>query len=45
MNKYEEVIKALSQVDRETLERLGEGFLNTYDYGYFLKCDKIDSWW
>ena len=39
MTKYEEVIKALSQVDRETLERLGEGFLNTYDYGYFLKYE------
>ena len=39
MNKYEEIIKALSQVDRETLERLGEGFLNTYDYGYFLKYE------
>ena len=39
MNKYEEVIKALSQVDRETLERLGAGFLNIYDYGYFLKYE------
>ena len=39
MNKYEEVIKALSQVDRETLERLVEGFLNIYDYGYFLKYE------
>ena len=39
MNKYETVIKVLSQVDRETLERLGEGFLNTYDYGYFLKYE------
>ena len=39
MNKYEEVIKALSQVDRETLERLGEGFLYAYDYGYFLKYE------
>lgn len=39
MNKYEEVIKALSQVDRETLERLGVGFLNIYDYGYFLKYE------
>lgn len=39
MNKYEEVIKVLSQIDRETLERLGEGFLNTYDYGYFLKYE------
>lgn len=39
MNKYEEVIKALSQVDRETLERLGAGFLSVYDYGYFLKYE------
>lgn len=39
MNKYEEVIKALSQVDRETLERLGAGFLNIYDYGYFLRYE------
>lgn len=39
MNKYEEVIKVLSQVDRETLERLGAGFLNIYDYGYFLKYE------
>ena len=39
MNKYEEVIKALSQVDRETLERLVTGFLNIYDYGYFLKYE------
>ena len=39
MNKYEEVIKALSQVDRETLERLVAGFLNIYDYGYFLKYE------
>lgn len=39
MTKYEEVIKALSQVDRETLERLGTGFLNIYDYGYFLKYE------
>lgn len=39
MNKYEEVIKALSQVDRETLERLGAGFLIAYDYGYFLKYE------
>lgn len=39
MTKYETVIKVLSQVDRETLERLGEGFLNTYDYGYFLKYE------
>lgn len=39
MTKYEEVIKVLSQVDRETLERLGAGFLNTYDYGYFLKYE------
>ena len=39
MNKYEEVIKVLSQVDRETLERLVAGFLNIYDYGYFLKYE------
>mgnify|MGYP000248508768 CR=1 FL=1 len=39
MNKYEEVIKVLSQVDRETLERLVTGFLNIYDYGYFLKYE------
>lgn len=39
MNKYETVIKVLSQVDRETLERLGTGFLNIYDYGYFLKYE------
>ena len=39
MTKYETVIKVLSQVDRETLEKLGEGFLNTYDYGYFLKYE------
>lgn len=39
MNKYETVIKVLSQVDRETLERLGAGFLNIYDYGYFLKYE------
>lgn len=39
MNKYEEVIKALSQVDRETLERLGEGFFRVYDCGYFLKYE------
>lgn len=39
MNKYEEVIKVLSQVDRETLERLVSGFLNIYDYGYFLKYE------
>ena len=39
MNKYETVIKVLSQVDRETLERLVAGFLNIYDYGYFLKYE------
>lgn len=39
MTKYEKVIKALSQVDRETLERLVAGFLNIYDYGYFLKYE------
>ena len=39
MTKYETVIKVLSQVDRETLAKLGEGFLNTYDYGYFLKYE------
>lgn len=39
MNKYETVIKVLSQVDRETLERLAEGFLKSYDYGYFLKYE------
>lgn len=39
MNKYETVIKALSQIDRETLERLAEGFLKSYDYGYFLKYE------
>lgn len=39
MTKYETVIKVLSQVDRETLERLVAGFLNIYDYGYFLKYE------
>ena len=39
MTKYETVIKVLSQVDRETLERLVSGFLNIYDYGYFLKYE------
>lgn len=39
MTKYETIIKVLSQVDRETLERLGEGFLIAYDYGYFLKYE------
>ena len=39
MTKYETVIKVLSQVDRETLEKLGEGFLYAYDYGYFLKYE------
>lgn len=39
MTKYETVIKVLSQVDRETLEKLGEGFLNIYDYGYFLRYE------
>ena len=39
MTKYETVIKVLSQVDREGLERLGAGFLNIYDYGYFLKYE------
>ena len=39
MTKYETVIKVLSQVDRETLERLVTGFLNIYDYGYFLKYE------
>lgn len=39
MTKYETVIKVLSQVDRETLERLGEGFFRVYDYGYFLKYE------
>lgn len=39
MTKYETVIKALSQVDRETLEKLGEGFFRVYDCGYFLKYE------
>ena len=39
MNKYETVIKVLSQVDRETLERLADGFLKSYDYGYLLKYE------
>lgn len=39
MTKYETVIKVLSQVDRETLERLVAGFLNIYDYGYFLNYE------
>ena len=39
MTKYETVIKVLSQVDRETLEKLGQGFLNVYDYGYFLEYE------
>ena len=39
MTKYETVIKVLSQVDRETLERLVAGFLSVYDYGYFLKYE------
>ena len=39
MTKYETVIKVLSQVDRETLERLVAGFLNIYDYGYLLRYE------
>lgn len=37
MNKYETVIKALSQVDHSTLEMIARGFFNAYDYGYLLK--------
>ena len=39
MNKYEEVIKVLSQADRKTLEMIAKGFFKVYDYGYFLKYE------
>lgn len=39
MTKYETVIKALSQVDHNTLEIIAREFFKTYDYGYFLKYE------
>lgn len=39
MTKYETIIKALSQIDRETLGRIAREFFKTYDYGYFLKYE------
>jgi hypothetical protein len=41
MNKYETVIKVLSQVDHETLERLTEGFFKAYHYSQYLRCSDL----
>jgi hypothetical protein len=41
MNKYEIVIKVLSQVDHETLERLAEGFFKAYHYSQYLRYSDL----
>lgn len=41
MNKYETVIKVLSQVDHETLERLVEGFFKAYHYSQYLRYSDL----
>lgn len=41
MNKYETVIKVLSQVDHEILKILAEGFFKAYHYSQYLRYSDI----
>lgn len=41
MNKYETVIKVLSQVDHKTLEMIAKGFFKTYHYSQYLRFSDL----
>lgn len=41
MNKYETVIKVLSQVDRKTLEMIAKGFFKAYYHSQYLRYSDI----